>query len=288
MATVVWLSTVTDGDYDSASNWSTGSVPTTGDDVWFNSGSADVTTGLTPSLVTYASFNVTQDYTGLIGTESSFLTINSTLVNIGTGTGAGSQRLNIDLGTVASTISITDSNGTGADTNRAPIRINCNNTSSDFFIAGATANVGIMDEPDDSGSTGDINILAGQVVTGVGVTYTAFNVSGSGTLVEIKQPTAAQTITVDDGNVTVGGTNAISAVVQRGGNYISNSTGTITTYTLRGGTLDLQQSEEARTITTLAQSPLATTVKHLEGIVTITNYNRDSNYKYYTIAMTEV
>ena len=94
-------------------------------------------------------------------------------------------------------------------------------------------------------------------------------------------------ITVDDGTVTIDGTNAIASVVQRGGTVNLNTTGTTTAYTQRGGTLDLQQSEQARTITTLTQSPLNTIVRQLEGIVTITNYNRDSNYKFYNISMTE-
>lgn len=286
MATVIWDGSADDGDFTNTANWSTGSNPTTADDVWFNSGAKSVTTGLSPSLVTYASFNVTNDYTGLIGTEFVFLIINSTLVNIGDGTGAGSQGLNINLGTVVSTVNITDSNGTGADTDRAPIRFICNNTSTDFFINGATSNVALMDEPDDVGNIGDINILGGTLEIGPNITaYTALNISGANTTVTVQEPTAAQAITVDDGTVVINGTNAVSAVVQRGGTVTSNTTGTITTYTLRGGTLDLQQSEQARTITTLTQSPLDTTVRHLEGIVTITNYNRDTNYKFYTISM---
>jgi hypothetical protein len=288
MAVVIWDGSAADGDFTNTANWSTGSNPTTGDHVWFNTGSESVTTGLTPSLVTYASFNVTNDYTGLIGTEASFLTINSTLVNIGGGSGAGSQRINLNLGTVTSTVKITSSNGTGADTNRAPIRIVCNTTNTDFFISGDTSYVGIIDEPDDSGSIGDINVSGGTTIIGSGITdYDALNVSGSATTVTVEEPDTAATITIDDGTVTINGTNAVAAVVQRGGEVISNTTGTTTAYTLRGGILDLQQSDQARTFTTLTQSPLGTTVRHQEGVVTITNYNRDTNYKLYTISMSE-
>ena len=288
MAVIVWNGSAGDGDFTNASNW-TGGAPGASDDVWFNTGNVSVTTGLTPSLVTYASFNVTDDYTGTIGTESSFLTINSTLVNIGGGNGAGSQRINLNLGTVTSTVKITSSNGTGADTNRPPIRIVCNTTNTDFFISGDTSNVGIIDEPDDSGSVGDINISGGTVKIGSGITdYDALNISGSGTVVEVNKPDTAATITVDDGTVTINGTQAIAAVVQRGGTVNCNTTGTITAYTLRGGTLDLQQSDQARTITTLTQSPLGTTVRHNRGVVTLTNdIQFDTNYKLYTVSMSE-
>ena len=289
MATVIWDGSAGDGSFTTAANWSTGSNPIAADDVVFNSGAVNVSTGLTPSLVTYASFTVTDDYTGLIGLEGEFLVINSTLVNIGGGSGAGSQRLNINLGTVVSTVSITSSNGTGTDTNRAPIRIICNNVGTDFFISGSSSKLGLFDEPSDTGAIGDLNVLGGNVFVGENITtYTAVNVSGSSTVVKISQPTAAQTITVDGGTVTVNGTNAIAAVVQRGGTYISNSTGIITAYTLRGGTLDMQQNEQARTITTLTQSPLNTVFKNLRGIITLTNdITFDTNYKFFTVQMTE-
>lgn len=287
MAVVVWDGS-TDGDFTVGANWSTGSVPTTSDDVVFNSGAVNVDAGLTPSLVTYASFTVTDDYTGTIGTESSFLTINSTLVTIGGGEGAGSRRLNINLGTVLSTVRVTSSNGTGADTNRAPIRFICNATTTDFYISGSTSNVAIIDEPDDTGNIGDINVTGGTVVVGSGITaYTSVYVDGSGTSVTIEEPTAAQTLTQDDGTLTINGANAVAAIVQRGGTCINNTTGTTTAHTLRGGTADYSQSEQARTLTTLTMSPLGTTLKHLEGTLTITNFNRDSNYKKYTISMTE-
>ncbi len=288
MAVTIWTG-ATSGDWGVTSNWSTSSVPTTGDDVVFNSGNVSVDAGLTPSLVTYASLTITNDYTGLIGTETAFLTINSTLLSIGGGDGAGSQRLNINLGTVVSTVDIISSNGTGSDTNRPPIRIICNNVGTDFFINGSSSNVGLFDEPDDTGAIGDLNMLAGSCITGSGITsYTAVNVSGSSTTLTIEQPTAAQTITVDGGTVVVNGTNAVAAIVQRGGTVISNTTGTITAYTLRGGTLDMQQSEQARTITTLTQSPLGTTFRNLRGIITLTNgISLDSNYKFYTITANE-
>lgn len=286
MATKIWTG-ATSEDFTVATNWKGGIIPLVGDDVVFNSGAINVSLGLTPPLVLYASFTVTNDYTGLIGLESDFLKINSTLVDIGGSTGAGSRRLNLDLGTVVSAITITSSNGTGADTNRAPIRILCNNVATNFFISGSSSNVALFDEPDTTGNTGAINILAGNLETGKGLTYTAFNISGSGTTVTIAEPTAASTITMDNGTATVSGDNAIAAVVQRGGTYISNSSGIITAYTQRGGIADFQQSDEPRTVTTFTQSPLNTILKHNEGVLTLTNYVRDTDYKLYNISMTE-
>jgi hypothetical protein len=288
MAVRVWDGSAADGNWNTATNWSGDTVPIAADDVVFNSGSENVST--TPSsLVTYASLTFTNDYTGLLGTESSFIIVNSTLLNIGGGLGAGSRRLNIDTGTVATTMNITDTATTGADTNRSPVRLICNSTSADIYISGSSSTVAIIDEPTDVGAIGDINISGGNVVIGETITsYTSLYVTGSSTIVTVEEPTAAQTITMDDGTVTVNGSNALAAVVIRDGIYISNSTGTITLITVRGGELDFSQSQQARTVTTLTISPLSTELKMLRGVVTLTNgIGLDTNYKDFNIKFSE-
>lgn len=288
MSVRVWDGSASDGDWNTSTNWSSDTVPIAGDDVVFNSGSEAVTTTPT-SVVTYASLTFTNDYTGTLGTEFSFIIVNSTLLSIGGGNGAGSQRLNIDLGTVASTVSITDTATTGTDTNRSPIRLICNNVSTDMFISGTSTNVAIIDEPTDTGLIGDISVTGGTVSVGSGITsYTSLYVSGSGTVVTVEEPTAAQTITMDNGTVTVNGTNAIAAVVIRDGTYVSNSTGVITLITARGGTLDFSQNQQARTVTTLTISPLNTELRMLRGIITLTNgIGLDTNYRDFIIKMSE-
>ncbi len=289
MATRIWTGAADDGDYANTANWADGTVPIAGDDVWFNSGDKSVTTNLNQSAVVLDSFNVTMNYTGLFGTESDFLQVAAPLVNIGGDVGAGSQRINLDLGSsTAATVNITDSNGTSADTDRAPIRLVYDNAATNVYINGASSNVALFDEPDDTGASGSINILSGSLEIGPNITsYTALNISGSGTTVDLLEPDTAATITIDDGTVTISGTNAIAQVDQRGGTVNSNTTGTITAYNLLGGVLDLQQSEQPRTITTLTQSPINTTLRHLEGVVTLTTYVRDTTYKFYTISYTE-
>ena len=277
----------TDGNWNTAANWSGDTVPIAADEVVFNSGSEDVTT--TPSsLVTLASLTFTNDYTGSLGTEASFIIVNATLLNIGGGGGAGSRRLNIDLGTVASTVTVTGTASTGADTNRSPVRLICNSASTDIYISN-TSTVDIIDEPTDSGLIGDINISGGTVLIGANITsYTSLYVAGSSTVVTVEEPTAAQTITMDDGTVTVNGTNAVAAAVVRDGTYVSNTTGTTTLITHRGGEVDFTQSQQARTVTTYTVSPLNTELKYLRGIVTFTNgIGLDTNYKDFNIKFSE-
>lgn len=61
MATKTWIST--DGNWNTAGSWSPSGVPIAGDDVYFVSGSQDVTTGASSSVV-LASLNFGTKYTG--------------------------------------------------------------------------------------------------------------------------------------------------------------------------------------------------------------------------------
>ena len=85
MATKVWLGTNTgnEGDWATDENWldANGAVsvqPVTSDDVYFTSGSQDVTTGLGQSAVTLGSLNFGTKWTGSIETA---LEINSTTLD---------------------------------------------------------------------------------------------------------------------------------------------------------------------------------------------------------------
>ena len=63
MATVTWLGT-TDGDWNTGTNWSTGSAPADGDTVIFNASSRDVTISSSVDSLTYAALKVLDGFTG--------------------------------------------------------------------------------------------------------------------------------------------------------------------------------------------------------------------------------
>ena len=87
MATRTWVGNDTgnEGDWSVAANWSEGSVPVNADDVFFTSGSQDVTTGLGQSAVTLGSLNFGPKWTGSISSE---LAINATDLDISAKSGA--------------------------------------------------------------------------------------------------------------------------------------------------------------------------------------------------------
>ncbi len=77
MATVTWLGT-TDGDWNTGTNWSTGSAPDDGDTVIFNASSRDVTISSSVDSLTYAALKVLDGFTGSLGTQGSPLVVNAT------------------------------------------------------------------------------------------------------------------------------------------------------------------------------------------------------------------
>jgi len=87
MATVRWTGGANDGNWSTGGNWSTASAPITGDDVYVEEGSQNITLGLSNAGVNLASLRIS--FNGTVGTSSTPLTIgcNSGTVVI---TGGGS------------------------------------------------------------------------------------------------------------------------------------------------------------------------------------------------------
>jgi|TARA_R100000084_G_scaffold109442_1_gene76882 hypothetical protein len=170
MATRTWTGAAGDGDWGATGNWAETTVPINGDDVYFVSGSANVTTGLNQSGVTLGSLNFGTKWTGSISTE---LQINSTTVDYankigvvylkGTyttinvqATSADNPALNLNDSTIT-TLRITGGSGTiyiadGTTLSGEVSMIGCKNAKLEIQ-SGATV------------SAADITIDAGQVVT---------------------------------------------------------------------------------------------------------------------------
>ena len=288
MATNIFLGTsATDvSDWNQTDNWSLTAVPIATDDVVFNSLSApvDVDTNIDQDTIALTSLTITAGFEGTIGTSTTFLEIRATTVTIGEANGNGSQRLNLDFGSAAAaTINVISTPTTGADTNFPPLRLKAANASTDIQINGSTSNVGILDEDDASGTISDIDIInASSVLIGRGCTYsTLTQLDGSDT--EVLDATG--TTILASGTLTLSGNDAATSITQTGGTCIYNSTGTITTYVGRGGTLDTVQSALARTITTLTKSPGFTFLRHTN--VTVTNDNLDTAFETFSIVVSE-
>jgi len=286
MAIVYWTGGAGDGDWTNVANWSTGAVPVASDDVTIDRTSSTIDTNLDQSAITVASLNITAGFSGTLGdvpdsATNEFLQIGATLLTIGEGLGNGSQRLNIDLAAVVSTINIISASSTGTDFPKAPLRIKANNSSNVIQINGVNSNVAFLDDADDTGALGTINIVnSANVEFGAGATYTSLTMlAGNALSLE-----ASGTIKIESGTITLEGTGAIATIIQTGGEVVWNSTGTITTYTGRGGTLTTTDSTLARTITTLTKS-VGFTFNRNENI-TVTTDAFDTAYSNFTITLT--
>lgn len=285
MAILYWTGTAADGNWTNSANWSTGAFPVTGDDVTLDRTSDDITLNLNQSAVLLSSLSITNSFQGTIGNipdaTDEFLQIGATVVTIGDGTGNGSSRLNLELGTDVTTINIINASSTGTDFPKAPLRINANNASNVIQVNGNNSTVSFLDNTDDTGALGNIDIINGNdIQIGSGATYTSLTmIEGTCTSFE-----TSGTVKVSAGTMRLEGTGAISSIIQTGGELIWNSTGTVNSYDGIGGTLETTDSALARTITTLTKSP-GFTFNRNEN-VTVTNDNFNTDFAEFIISIT--
>jgi hypothetical protein len=275
MATTYWTGAAADGDWSNNSNWS-GSAPANGDDVFVESGSDDIDTGLAQSAVALSSLNIAQDFTGTIGTSGTALAIGSSEVNIGyskANSPTGSGRIHLDLGSAtAAQVVVYNTGRTPADTGSRSLRIIASNASTDIFVRGGL--VEVAGQAGETTTIGDLTVDATNANSVVqlghvganAVTCTNINVS-DGT---VYLNSLATTVNVDGGTVTTEGDDTVTTVNVRGGSFRSNATGTITTLNARGGVTEFTRSSEARTVTTLNLYPDAI-VEIDTAVVTLTN-----------------
>lgn len=106
--------------WDTALNWSLGTVPVAADDVFIENTAIDILYGIDQNTVALASLNISASYTGKIGLpdyrESSgyyeyrekYLRIRPGVLRVGYGLGGGSGRIKIDTGSSAAYTSYID------------------------------------------------------------------------------------------------------------------------------------------------------------------------------------
>lgn len=268
--------------WSTAANWSGGSVPTTGDNVYIEDSEDDIKYELDQSGVTLASLNIAASFTGTIGLpilntdgttyyeyRPTSLAIGATTLDVGKGSGSGSGRLKIDNGSVqtAATVRVT---GSPLDDEKAAVQWKGTHASNTLSVYGGTADVAMGAAETAAVATlrvgtdvsGDATVRCGSGTTLTTITQ----LSGSLTI-----GSAATTITKSGGSLRVLGTGAITTLTNSDGLFEWLSSGTITTY--NGGpssTLDASQDLRARTITTTTLTPGAA-VSDPGGVVVFTN-----------------
>lgn len=278
MATKIWVGTDTgnEGDYATAANWSPSGVPEAGDTVYIEDSAQSIIDGLDQSAVALTAFNVGQNFTGYIGTDSAYLQIAASAVNIGyhnkPGTPSGSGKIKLDLGSgTAATVTI-DNAGTPVDSNKPAIMLKAANASTVINVRKGKVGVAVLTA--ETSTVGTINIgyvssrdSDADVYIGSGVTLTTLVKNGGSCILGC----AATTVTNESGSFQTMGSGAITTLNLKGGVSVLNSTGTITTLNVIGtAEADLTRSTAARTITTLKIGDTAF-LKFDKSIITLTN-----------------
>lgn len=235
-------------DYGLAQNWSLEAIPTSSDDVVFDTGSVDVLYTLNQSAVSIGSFTVAKGCSSVFGRFDNgkpiYLRIAPTSLRY---EGNGSLAM-FDIGS-ANISPVITSYGTPASTGRYAAYIKGSN------IATLTVNKGkvsVASLPNETTTVatlivGYVSTLASdaEVTVGSGVTLTTLNQAGGTATIGC----AATTLTNAAGSTLyTTGTGAVTTVNAYGTAYLSSS-GTITTLNAYG-TVDLTKDRTARTITT--------------------------------------
>jgi hypothetical protein len=198
--------------WSNADNWSTGTVPVNGDLVVLdNRSTSDILYGLDQSAVTVASLTIKNSFTKKLGLptlnsdsssntypeyRATYLAIGATLLLI-EGEGAGSGRIKINLGTVASTMTIS-SRGNTAEANIPAILFQGTNTANIAnisrgdvgfaFYEGESAHLAALGVGFETNLAGDVTVRCGDgvdlgdaVVTQSGGTLTVETANSTGT-----------------------------------------------------------------------------------------------------------
>lgn len=280
MAIKVWVGgdAGNENDWGTAANWSPSGVPANGDDVYVEDPTYAID-GSDQSAVALDSLNIAQNFESTIGSEATPLEVGASQVNIGyvrgAGTPGGATRIHLDLGSAtAANVVVFDTATSGEDDLHHPVRLIADNASTTIDIR--RGRVSIMDDPGDTGEVSSIDVAGGnsEVIVGVlednaALTIGTLTVAGG----RVECYNNLTTLNVDGGRVLTEGPMTITTASVRDGRFVSNATGTITTVDLDNGVVDLTQSKEPRTISTLTHE--RGSIIFDPDLITISTYTPD-------------
>lgn len=246
-------------DWSIVANWSLGTVPVTGDDVYFDKSAQNCWYGLNQVGVTLNSLTISGSFTGQLGLplwtgtyqqyRGTYLQIGATTITIGAGQGQGSGLIRINTGAIQTALSVQGS-ANSAETGAYPVQWYGTHASNTVQVTrgqlgisvgpSETATVATLQVGYQSNQTGDATVFCG-----AGTTLTTISKSGGSLTLNSGATTITQTagsMTVTTGNVTTWTVNGGTA------NY--NGTGTITTLNVgNAGTFNCTQDLRTRTVT---------------------------------------
>ena len=243
MATVLWTGD-TDGDWNTATNWSSGTVPVGGDDVIFNASSRDVTISSSLALINYASLKVLDGFTGKLGVAGTKLDVNATSLLIAT------DQAQVHLDGDYTTAVVSDIfPGTAAS---PKVTFGTSSTFTTFRVTGGQAAVELA-----SSTVSNVQLLTAPQAT-ISILSTAGTVTN---------------ILMDSGTITTA--DSLTTADVSGGTLILTQAAAVTTVNLTGaGTLEHNGTGTVATLNVFDKACLASTVNNSTGtgaVFTTTN-----------------
>lgn len=269
---------------DSAGNYDTNTVPVSSDEVFVENHSIDILYGLNSSSVVLETLNFAQNYTGKVGLpernsggypeyRETHWNIASKVVRIGYGTGAGSGRLKLNLGSTQASVTAINILNSGTPTEGTAVEavlLRASNSSNSLQVLKGSVGVGIITNTTSQFATvaiGYVNQVASdaKVRFGSGVSLATVNQFGG----EVETNAAVTTLNQQAGTHTHQAGTMGTANVD-GGTLTYNSTGTITAANIgSGGHLDLSKDTRRLTVSALdlhAQSRLSDPYRRVNNL----------------------
>lgn len=245
-------------------NWSTGAIPVSTDNVYLQDCTTDIKYGLGQGAVTLATLNIAGSYTGKIGLpnftgpngyyeyRAKELAISATVCNIGYGAGSSSGMIRINLGANACTLTVSNL-ASPAVTGYPALLIQGSHASNvAYFYKGRigmaffaldTANFPIINVGSIDNPNSDVNLYVGVGAS----TITTLNQIGGDVTVNCSVTNWTKTA----GKSTILLTATVTTLIADGkGAFHWDSSGTISTATFRNGAqLDNTRDDRAKTLT---------------------------------------
>jgi hypothetical protein len=243
-------------DWNTAANWSTAAVPTTGDTVYLDDNSTtDILYGLNQSAVDTITLNAKLGFIKSLGTASySLKPGNNWVLNYGelgnsNQPAVGSPRFKLNFGSNTFTATVNNSGSVSpTDTGRAALQITGGSNTSKIYIVGAAR----VDVAAGNGETASLSVIgnsggSSNVIVGSGCTLVTGDCSAGTTTFNCAMTTLS---TTSGASVTTQGSGAITTA-SIGGSVKLNSTGTIGTLNVyAGGVANFSGNIASRTVST--------------------------------------
>lgn len=296
--------------WDTAENWSDGTVPVDGDNVIIANISQNICYGMSENDINLGYLRIEQTYTGKIGlpsfkfcTTADGETFNTTVPeyreqyldidfdtcdigqHFGTGAPVGSRRLKIKNTTAnASIVTVHDTASAPEETGMTAVQLIMSHGDHDIYVRKARAGVGIATgKPGETATVGIISVPASdtqtQVIVGPGVTVTDYSQNGGNN--QLQAANTITNVTVNGGILTMDGDYTVTNLTVAGGTVYDNHKKTggnaVTTAIITGGSVDLSRSTEPRTWAAI--NPDGGSIKADFSVITLTAIDEPAGLK---------